>query len=81
MKKRNLEQVNELAKSGRLEIAFNSSVKEVRPTSLVLKVGDAERELACDQVFALIGADPPRAWIEKIGVPFVTREEAVVSWG
>jgi thioredoxin reductase/NAD-dependent dihydropyrimidine dehydrogenase PreA subunit len=81
VKKRNLDQVNELAKSGRLEIAFNSSVKEVRPTSIVLKVGDAERELSCDQVFALIGADPPRAWIEKIGVPFVTREEAVVAWG
>jgi hypothetical protein len=55
-------------------------VREVRPGSAVLEVEGGRREIPCDHVFAIIGADPPRAWIEGLGVAFVTREEQVVAW-
>jgi putative YpdA family bacillithiol system oxidoreductase len=80
VKKRNQDAIDEMVKAGRIEVLFNSQVGEIRPKSVLLKCQDGDRELACDQVFALIGADPPRAWIEKLGVSFVTREEEVVTW-
>jgi thioredoxin reductase (NADPH) len=80
VKKRNLEQIDELAKAGRIEILFESTVKEVGGGRVTLETKSGSRPIDCVQVFALIGADPPRAWIEKIGVPFVEKEEAVMSW-
>ncbi len=80
VKKRNQEAIDEMAKAGRIELAFNSQVTEIRLPKVVLKTESGDREVACDQVFALIGADPPKGWIEKLGVPFVMREEEVVTW-
>ena len=80
LKKRNQTALDEMAASGGVELILNSIVREVRPTSAVLEVEGGKREIACDHVFAIIGADPPRAWIESLGVRFVTREEQVVAW-
>jgi thioredoxin reductase/NAD-dependent dihydropyrimidine dehydrogenase PreA subunit len=81
VKKRNQEQVDAMAKSGQLEIVFNSQVTEIKDGVAILKTEAGVREINCVRVFALIGADPPKGWIEKrIGVPFVMREEEVVTW-
>ncbi|MGH7802746.1 MAG: FAD-dependent oxidoreductase, partial [Candidatus Binatia bacterium] len=80
VKKRNLEQIEELSKAGRVEIVWESAVTEVKPEGAVLKLAAGPRTLDCVHVFALIGADPPRGWIEKIGIPFVEKQEHVVSW-
>lgn len=80
VKKRNQEAIEEMRAAGRIELLFESSVPEVRATTVLAQLASGERELRCDQVFALIGADAPKAWIEKLGVQFVTREEAVVAW-
>ena len=47
--------------------------------SITLKVGEEERKLDNDAVFALIGGDPPRTWLQKIGVNIVTVKETVGS--
>jgi putative YpdA family bacillithiol system oxidoreductase len=80
VKKRNAVEIEESAKAGRVELVFNSSIQELRPASVVVKTQSGEREVPADHIFALIGADPPRAWIEKLGVAFITREEEVVTW-
>ncbi len=80
VKKRNLEQIEELSKAGRIEIVWESSVTELRAEGAVLKLAAGPRTLDCVHVFALIGADPPRGWIEKIGVPFVEKQEQVIAW-
>jgi putative YpdA family bacillithiol system oxidoreductase len=80
VKKRNIEQIEELAKAGKIELVFESTVHEIRPESVILKTKAGERELRCDRLFALIGADPPKGWIEKLGVAFIMREEEVVTW-
>lgn len=53
---------------------------EIRPLALSDEQKLAARELPCDHVFALVDADPPKGWIEKLGVAFVMREEEVVTW-
>jgi hypothetical protein len=55
-------------------------VEAVRDSGVVLETESGPREISVHQVFALIGADPPKGWIEKLGVPFVVREEEVVTW-
>ncbi|MGH7896887.1 MAG: NAD(P)-binding domain-containing protein, partial [Candidatus Binatia bacterium] len=81
VKKRNQEQIDEMGKAGRVEVLLSSSIEEIRPSSVTMKTEAGVREITADQIFALIGADPPKTWIEKtIGVPFVMREEEVVTW-
>ncbi|HUE37869.1 MAG TPA: NAD(P)-binding domain-containing protein, partial [Candidatus Binatia bacterium] len=81
VKKRNQEQIDEMMKSGRIEVLFSSTVEEVRGLTVVVATEAGPREIDAHHVFALIGADPPKGWIEKkLGVPFVVREEEVVTW-
>jgi len=81
VKKRNQEQIDEMAKSGRVEVIFSSTIEEIKTASVLLKTEAGVREIAAAKIFALIGADPPKDWIEKtIGVPFIMREEEVITW-
>jgi thioredoxin reductase (NADPH) len=77
IKSRNADAIAEQEKTGRVKVIFNSSVTKISEKTVSLKVGDEQLELENDAVFALIGADPPKAWLEKIGVNIVTIQEAV----
>ncbi len=77
VKPRNEQAIKEQAKAGRLTLLFNSSVTDISDKTVKIKVGDEVRELENDAVFALIGADPPKAWLEKMGVNFVIVKETV----
>jgi hypothetical protein len=35
------------------------------------------REIENEAIFVLIGADPPRAWLEKMGLKYVVVEKAI----
>jgi putative YpdA family bacillithiol system oxidoreductase len=77
IKSRNAQAIADQEKAGRVTVVFNSQVTEIRERSATLKVGEGASELENDAVFVLIGADPPRAWLEKIGVKIVTVQETV----
>lgn len=77
VKPRNEQAIKEQAKAGRLTLLFNSSVTDINDKTVKIKVGDDVRELENDAIFALIGADPPKAWLEKMGVNFVIIKETV----
>lgn len=77
VKPRNEQAIKEQEKAGKLTILFNSNVTEISDKTVKIKVGDDIRELENDAIFALIGADPPKAWLEKMGVNFVIVKETV----
>jgi putative YpdA family bacillithiol system oxidoreductase len=58
----------------RLKVKFQSQVVAIEAASVVLQLGDnSQKRYPNDAVFVLIGADPPVAWLEKLGVKFVER--------
>ncbi|MCS6924559.1 MAG: NAD(P)-binding domain-containing protein, partial [Candidatus Binatia bacterium] len=77
IKSRNASAIAEQEKAGRVTVIFNSNVTAITERTVTLKVEQQQLVLENDAVFALIGADPPKAWLEKIGIKIVTVQEAV----
>jgi len=64
-----LEPLERAVSKGLIRVIAESSVAEIRPASAVLRVGARKEELEveCDQVFALIGADPDTRLLVEAG--------------
>lgn len=58
------------AAQGLITIVASSKIVEIRPHSALLSVADSQDllEVACDHIFALIGADPDPTLLERAGV-------------
>jgi thioredoxin reductase (NADPH) len=58
------------AAQGLIKIVGSSNVVEIRPHSAFLTIADSQDvvEVACDHIFALIGADPDTTLLETAGV-------------
>lgn len=56
---------------GSIRAWFNTSVREVRPTSLLLNTPDGLREIDNDWVLAMTGYRPDFALLERLGVTFL----------
>jgi thioredoxin reductase (NADPH) len=58
------------AAQGLIKIVGSSTVVEIRPHSAFLTIADSQDvvEVACDHIFALIGADPDTTLLETAGV-------------
>jgi putative YpdA family bacillithiol system oxidoreductase len=74
---RNVEAIKEQEKAGRLTVLFNSGVSKIEEHRVAIKVGNDVREIENEAIFVLIGADPPRAWLEKMGLKYVVVEKAI----
>ena len=62
------------AAEGRLKTKLGSQILQFDGDSVTLALGDgSQKRYANDAAFVLIGADPPIAWLEKVGVKFVER--------
>lgn len=62
------------AAEGRLKVKLGSQVLAFDPESVTLALSDgSQKRYPNDGAFVLIGADPPVAWLEKMGVRFVER--------
>ncbi|MGE0682393.1 MAG: NAD(P)-binding domain-containing protein [Candidatus Binatia bacterium] len=70
----NAERIAEQEKAGRVTILFNSSVTAIADRKVTLKVQEKTQELENDNIFALLGAEPPNDWLKKIGIELVTIE-------
>jgi thioredoxin reductase (NADPH) len=78
-----LEPLERAASQGLIRIVAASSVAEIRTATAVLLIGAAgERlEVECDQVFALIGADPDTRLLEEAGAEIAADGRPVYDSG
>ncbi|MBL9015273.1 MAG: NAD(P)-binding domain-containing protein [Myxococcales bacterium] len=71
---KNKSTIEQYAHEGRIKAKLGSQVLNFEPDSVTLALGDgSQKRYANDAAFVLIGADPPVAWLEKMGIRFVER--------
>ena len=71
---RNKQAIEQYAAEGRIKAKLGSQVLQFDAESVTLALGDgSQKRYPNDAAFVLIGADPPIAWLEKMGIRFVER--------
>jgi thioredoxin reductase (NADPH) len=71
---KNKQAIEGYAGQGRIKAKLGSQVLGFESDSVTLALGDgSQKRYPNDGAFVLIGADPPVAWLEKMGVKFVER--------
>ncbi|HVK87693.1 MAG TPA: NAD(P)-binding domain-containing protein [Kofleriaceae bacterium] len=71
---KNKQTIEQYAAEGRIKAKLGSQVVNFEPDAVTLALGDgSQKRYPNDGAFVLIGADPPIAWLEKMGVRFVER--------
>src|SRR5690606_16083804 len=71
---KNKQSIERYAAEGRIKTKLQSQVLQFDPDSVTLALGDGtQKRYPNDAAFVLIGADPPVAWLEKVGIRFVER--------
>jgi thioredoxin reductase (NADPH) len=74
IKERNSQRIQEYMRSGRVKVLFNSLPTEFRQDKAFLQINGAIREIPNDYVWIFAGGEPPRAFLEKIGVKLGNRD-------
>ena len=71
---KNKSSIERYAAEGRIKAKLGSQVLQFDKESVALALGDgSQKRYPNDGAFVLIGADPPIAWLEKMGIHFVER--------
>lgn len=71
---KNKQTIEQYASEGRLKAKLGSQVLQFEDDSVTLALADgSQKRYPNDACFVLIGADPPIAWLEKMGIRFVER--------
>ncbi len=71
---KNKQSIERYAAEGRIKAKLGSQVLQFEPDSVTLALADGtQKRYPNDAAFVLIGADPPVAWLEKVGIHFVQR--------
>ena len=74
IKERNAGRIQEHMRSGKLTVLFNSMPTEFRSDSAVLEINGQSHVIPNDFVWIFAGGEPPRAFLEKIGVQLGSRD-------
>jgi thioredoxin reductase len=77
IKERNAQRIQEYKRSGRVQVLFNSLPIEFRQDKAILQVNGSTREIPNDYVWIFAGGEPPRAFLEKIGVKLGNRDMTI----
>jgi thioredoxin reductase/NAD-dependent dihydropyrimidine dehydrogenase PreA subunit len=72
-KQKNREKVEKMSSEGRLQVLFNSNVKEIRRDSVALSVNDKVAGLQNDAVIISAGGILPTVFLQKIGIIVETK--------
>jgi NosR/NirI family nitrous oxide reductase transcriptional regulator len=67
-RQKNRERLDALLRLGTVKAELGTVVSEIRPDAVVLDRGGARFELGNDDVLAFVGAELPRAFLERIGL-------------
>ncbi len=71
---KNRQTVEQYASEGRVKAKLGSQILQFEDDSVTLALADgSQKRYPNDAAFVLIGADPPIAWLEKMGIRFVER--------
>ncbi len=71
---KNKQAVESYGAQNRLKVKLQSQVIAFEPESVILQLADGSQKRYPNHAgFVLIGADPPIAWLEKMGVKFVEK--------
>jgi hypothetical protein len=71
---KNKQAIEAYSSEGRLKVKLQSQILAFDPESVTMSLADGEQKrYSNDAAFVLIGADPPIAWLEKLGVQFIER--------
>ena len=70
----NVKLLEEAEADGRISVRRETSPQEVRPGELVLDTRDGEEVIPCDRIIARTGSQPPRKFVEAIGINFTSEE-------
>jgi thioredoxin reductase len=79
IKERNAQRIAESAKSGKVQVIFNSQPLEILPNAVRLEVAGATREIANDWVWVFAGGTPPNEFLGKVGVQIGPRDLTAVA--
>ena len=63
-------EIHKLRARGELTVHFSTEVREIRPDEVVLTGPEREIRVPARRVFLMIGTDPPRRFLEGVGVRF-----------
>ena len=74
IKERNSQRIAECIRKGKLKVLFNSNPVEFKAGSVVLNVNEELQEIPNDYVWIFAGGEPPKAFLNKIGVGVGTRD-------
>lgn len=75
-KQRNADWLTEADKDGKLKIRYGTSPAEVLDGQLKLETETGEETIPCDMIIARIGSQPPRAFIESMGIEFTSEDRS-----
>ncbi len=70
----NVKLLMEAEQDGRIIIKRETDPAEVRPGELVLNTRDGQEVIRCDRIIARTGSQPPRAFVEAIGISFTSED-------
>jgi thioredoxin reductase/Pyruvate/2-oxoacid:ferredoxin oxidoreductase delta subunit len=74
IKERNAQRIEECMRTGKVQVLFNSLPAEFRQDKALLQINGGTREIPNDYVWIFAGGEPPRAFLEKIGVKLGHRD-------
>jgi len=72
-KQKNREKVDKMSSEGRLQVLFNSNVKEIRDDSVAISVNDKVAGLQNDAIIVSAGGILPTVFLQKIGIIVETK--------
>lgn len=76
----NIAALQQLAQDGRLQLLLGSQVQEIGEKTVTVDTGAGETELPNDQVFILIGREPPLEFFRKSRLPVINDRTPQFWW-
>lgn len=70
----NVALLEEAEREGRLIVRRETEPAEVRDRELLLNTRDGQEAIRCDRIIARTGSQPPRAFVEAMGIAFSSSE-------
>lgn len=69
-KSQNREAIEDLVKLGKLKIYYNATISEILDQKLFIKTESGSKKLPYDSLYVLIGNQPPKSFLNKLGIRF-----------
>ncbi len=75
-KKANVALLEEAERDGKINVMRETTPAEVKPGELVLETRDGQQTIKCDRIIARTGSQPPRGFVEAMGVNFTSEDRS-----